>query len=268
MKPITSQIQKVLHFILVFLTIPIIVGFAVFSIMPGAVQAAESDLKVGVITSFKMECGKGTLKAARMAADEINAMGGILGRKIQIISGDTESSPEKGIMALKRLVEKDKVDILIGGASSGVVLAEMDYLKNYNKIFMSVGVSSPSIAKKVAEKYDLHDDWLNDGVKGFLVEHAQKVLFNWSNLKIYFADPEYLLAMKAFASRVDATDKEDILFLIGELKIRSADEIFQIIEKYYPQNRIKPATKFFIEEILTQNDNNKKNQADDREGSE
>ncbi|MCP4669215.1 MAG: ABC transporter substrate-binding protein, partial [Deltaproteobacteria bacterium] len=65
-----------------------------------------------------------------------------------------ESNTEKGIMALKRLVEKDKVDILVGGAMSGIVLAQMDYLKSYNKVFLAVGVSSPLIAKKVAENYD------------------------------------------------------------------------------------------------------------------
>jgi len=154
MKKIVSTKQKYLSLFPVLLTFFIIIGLTVSCIMPAEIQAAEKELRVGVITSFKMECGKGTLKAAQMAAEEINARGGILGRKIQIISGDTESSPEKGIMALKRLVEKDKVDILMGGASSGVVLAEMDYLKNYNIIFINVGASSPSIAKKVAENYD------------------------------------------------------------------------------------------------------------------
>ena len=43
---------------------------------------------------------------------------------------------------LQRLVEKNKVHVLMGGASSGVVLACMDYLKRYNKVFMSTGVSS------------------------------------------------------------------------------------------------------------------------------
>lgn len=105
-------------------------------------------------------------------------------------------------------------------------------------------------AKKVAEIYDLNEDWLNDGVKGFIVEHSKRVLFDWPNLKVYFSDPEYLLAMKAFASRVDATDKDDIKFLIKELKIESAKELLNIIEKYYPRGRIKPATQFFVEELF------------------
>jgi branched-chain amino acid transport system substrate-binding protein len=143
-----------------FYKFPVLVAFSLgiallFSVtVKSELQAAEDVYKIGVVTSFKMECGTATLKAAEMAAEEINAQGGILGRKIKIFSGNSESDPEKGIMALKRLVEKDKVHILLGGASSGVVLAQMDYLKNYNIIYLAVGPSSPLIAKKVAQNYD------------------------------------------------------------------------------------------------------------------
>jgi len=130
------------------------IGLLLSGMLQSEVQASEKEFRVGVVTSFKMECGKATLKAAEMAAEEINAQGGILGRKIVIFSADTESNPEKGIMAFKRLVEKDKVDVLLGGAVSGITLAQMDHLKNYDIIYLATGVSSPLISKKVAENYD------------------------------------------------------------------------------------------------------------------
>lgn len=105
-------------------------------------------------------------------------------------------------------------------------------------------------ADVIAESNGLKKDWLNDGVKGFIVKHGQKILFNWSNLKVYYPEPEYLLAMKAMASRVDTTDKKDIQFLIKELELKSADEVFRIIEKYYRKNQIKPATQYFIMELF------------------
>ena len=105
-------------------------------------------------------------------------------------------------------------------------------------------------AAVIAEVNGLRKDWLNDGVKGFVVKHDQKILFNWPNLKVYYPEPEYLLAMKAMASRVDTTDKKDIQFLIKELKIKSADEVFQIIEKYYRKNQIKPVVQYFIMELF------------------
>lgn len=56
--------------------------------------------------------------------------------------------------------------------------------------------------------------------------------------------------MKALAARVEATDKDDVIFLIKTLNIKSAEEVLSIVEKYYSAKLIKPATRFFIEEIL------------------
>ena len=105
-------------------------------------------------------------------------------------------------------------------------------------------------AEQVAEEFNLRKDWPNDAVKGFVVEHPRKVMFNWPNLKVYRPEPDYLLAMKALASRVEGTDKKDILFLIRELDLKSANDVFNIVEKYYPRQRIRPATQFFIEELF------------------
>ena len=104
MKRIASRNQKGLFLFPMLLGLSVMLGLTAFISGPSEVQAAEKEFKIGVVTSFKMECGKATLKAVQLAAEEINAQGGILGRKIEILSADTESSPEKGIMALKRLV--------------------------------------------------------------------------------------------------------------------------------------------------------------------
>lgn len=105
-------------------------------------------------------------------------------------------------------------------------------------------------ASRVAEANHLREDWLNDAVKGFIVSHSQRILFNFSNLKVYVPEPDYLLAMKALASRVDATDKQDVLFLIKQMNIHSPEEVFSILGKYYPNQQIRPATQFFIEELF------------------
>ncbi len=83
-----------------------------------------------------------------------------------------------------------------------------------------------------------------------MVRHKQIILLNWPNLKVFHAEAEYLLAMKAMSARQDTTDKKDILFLIGRLGIKSPEDVFKIIEKYYHRRQIKAATQFFIEEIF------------------
>lgn len=61
-------------------------------------------------------------------------------------------------------------------------------------------------------------------------------------------EPDYLLAMKTLAARVEGTDKQDIpIKLMG---LTSAEEVFSILETYYPHQQIKPATQYFVEELF------------------
>ncbi|MFQ5630119.1 MAG: hypothetical protein ACE5I1_15230 [bacterium] len=104
--------------------------------------------------------------------------------------------------------------------------------------------------KRVAATHGLKEDWLNDAVKGFIVQHDQKIFLNHSHLKVYAPEPDYLLAMKTLAARVEGTDRKDIEFLIKLLGIQTPDEVFAILEKYYPRKQIKPATQFFVKELF------------------
>jgi hypothetical protein len=106
------------------------------------------------------------------------------------------------------------------------------------------------VARRIAIQEGLDENWLNDGVKGFLTDHAQRVYLDLPSLKVYVPEPDYLLAMKTLAARVDATDRQDVITLIKELHINSAEEVFAVLEKYYPNEQIRPATRFFLEEIF------------------
>jgi hypothetical protein len=105
-------------------------------------------------------------------------------------------------------------------------------------------------AKEIAHQFGLREDWLNDGVKSFLKNHNQNIFLDLPFLKIFIPEYDYLLAMKTLAARVDTTDKDDVLLLIKKLNVKSKEEVFSILEKYYPQEQIRPATQFFIEELF------------------
>ena len=60
--------------------------------------------------------------------DKVNAAGGINGRQIEFIQADTEGDPTKGLLAAKRLVEQEKVSVIIGPVSTGVGMAIKPYL--------------------------------------------------------------------------------------------------------------------------------------------
>lgn len=110
-------------------------------------------VRFGVLAPVQMVVGQGIINAAKLAAEEINAAGGIHGKKIEIIVGDTESKPEKGITAMKKLVMEDKVDVLVGEYNSGVALAIQPFLGNYKIVLISTGTASTDLTNNVKKDY-------------------------------------------------------------------------------------------------------------------
>jgi len=92
--------------------------------------AQQGPIKIGIPTSIQLQVGRDTQNAAKMAVEEINAQGGLLGRKLEIVVADETENPEQGIAAIKKLTADDKVDVLIGGYTSGVTLAQLPHISN------------------------------------------------------------------------------------------------------------------------------------------
>ena len=151
---------------------------------------------------------------------------------------------------------------LYGGAVMLLVFDARDVTKDIDAIFVPKKEFTETITH-ITEKYKLQDDWLNDGIKGFVDNNKGLIKYQtMSNLIIYVAKAEYILAMKCHASRVepDSKDKEDIKFLIKYLKLKNVDEVLNLVEKYIPKSRIETKTQYFVEEIIDEIDREKKKQ--------
>ncbi len=108
-------------------------------------------------------------------------------------------------------------------------------------------------AKKVAAIEGLNPDWLNDGVKGYLSQDGSHSKYReLSNLTVFVADPEYLLAMKCLAMRIgeEFQDLDDVQYLLRHLGLREYQDVVEIILKYYPMNRFPQKTLYALEEML------------------
>jgi Nucleotidyltransferase of unknown function (DUF6036) len=140
---------------------------------------------------------------------------------------------------------------LYGGAVMCLVYDARPATKDVDAVFKPATEMRQAI-ERVAERNGLTSDWLNDAVKGFLVPHPQRIFLDLPQLKVYVPEPDYLLAMKAIAARAESYDPEDVKLLIGLLGLERPGEVFAVIEKYYPRQRIKPATQYFIEEMFEQ----------------
>ncbi|NDD90502.1 ethanolamine utilization protein EutJ, partial [bacterium] len=79
--------------------------------------------EVGSMTGPQATFGTSTNQGIRLAVQEINASGGVKGKKIELISLDDQSKPEEAATAVTKLITQDKVIAILGEVASSVSLA-------------------------------------------------------------------------------------------------------------------------------------------------
>ncbi|WP_063688882.1 ABC transporter substrate-binding protein [Bradyrhizobium stylosanthis] len=119
----------------------------------GAALAADP-LRIGVIAEAQAIAGASIPQAAQLAADEINAKGGVDGRKIEIISYDNHSSSADSVRAFQRAVNEDKVNAVVASYISEVVLALEPWASRLKTPFVTPGAASNEISKSVHADYE------------------------------------------------------------------------------------------------------------------
>ena len=172
-----------------------IVVLAIFAItfMATGSMAANRDfekaktIRIGSLGPVQLAPGIGIHNSTKMAVDEINAAGGIDGKKLELFIGDTEGKPEKGITALKKLVLEDKVDVLVGCYSSGVALALQPYLAKYKTVFIATGTASKTLTDNVEKDYKKLRYFFRDMINSDRQQQwATKFLTEFVNKKLGF----------------------------------------------------------------------------------
>src|SRR6195952_985969 len=140
----------------VFWSIRALLGATALGLMATASgQALAADpIKIGVIAEAQAIAGASIPQAAQMAADEINAKGGVDGRKIEIITYDNHSSSADSFRAFQRAVNEDKVSIVIASYISEVVLALEPWASRLKTPFITPGAASNEISKSVHNDYE------------------------------------------------------------------------------------------------------------------
>jgi branched-chain amino acid transport system substrate-binding protein len=135
-------------------------------------------IKIGVIAEAQAVAGSSIPSAAQIAADEINARGGIDGRKIEIVSYDNHSSSAESVRAFQRAVNEDHVNAVIASYISEVVLALEPWAARLKTVMITPGAASDVITANIAKdyehnKYTFHG-YLTSGALSRLVCDAAK----------------------------------------------------------------------------------------------
>jgi branched-chain amino acid transport system substrate-binding protein len=129
------------------LVLAVLVLFAGSAFAQGTTKL-EGTIKLGGIWTLADITGKQGSAAAQLAVDEINAAGGVLGKKLELIVVDDEGKADKAAAAVEKLATVDKVDVFVGGMASGAALGKIPAFKKYGKVVMSTGAAGSATVEK------------------------------------------------------------------------------------------------------------------------
>ena len=132
---------------------------------------AQESVKIGVVgprTGPAAATGKAFEEGIALALDHINARGGVLGKKLDIIFEDTGGVPEKAASAFERLATKEKVPIVVGESHSSSALAEIELANRYKLPFIICEAWHDDITAK-GYKWVFRAGPANSGVVDFYI---------------------------------------------------------------------------------------------------
>lgn len=121
----------------------------------GTTQAADP-IKVGIVDSYSGPPSTYTNDVKdgfKLAMDQINAKGGVLGRQMTFVTRDDKFKVDLGLSAAKELVMREKVDLLVGTINSAVALAISDLAKKEKIPFLATYSKSSNITGAKGHKY-------------------------------------------------------------------------------------------------------------------
>lgn len=141
---------------------------------------------------------------------------------------------------------------LVGGAVMCLALGAREATRDVDALFQPTREVREAAAR-VAVRAGVPENWLNDAVKGFLSPRGDfGPYLELPHLRVYVAEPHYLLAMKCVALRLgeEFRDLEDVRYLLRHLNVESASEALEVVLRYFDEERIPPKTRYALEEIL------------------
>lgn len=141
---------------------------------------------------------------------------------------------------------------VVGGAVMCLALDARESTRDVDALFRP-STRVREAAARVAAEAGLPASWLNDAAKGFLSPRGSFDPFlDLGNLKVFVAQPRYMLAMKCAAMRLgeEFHDLDDIRYLLRHLNITSTEEALEVVTTYFDESQLFPKTRLMLEELL------------------
>jgi branched-chain amino acid transport system substrate-binding protein len=156
------------------------IGWWIAGYGPVARADGKEPIRIAVIAEAQSVAGSSIPGAAQLAADEINARGGVDGRKIEITTYDNHSSAADSVRAFQRAVSEDHANAVIASYVSEVVLTLEPWASRLKTVMITPGAASDVITQNIAKDYDANKytfhGYLSSSAMGSLICDAAKGL--------------------------------------------------------------------------------------------
>lgn len=120
------------------------------ALLPAAARAQTGPIRIGgtlALTGPLAATGLTHKLVGEIYVEQLNARGGLLGRKVEWVLKDDQSKPELARTLYEQLITADKVDLLMGPYATGAILSAMGVAQRYNKVLVHHTFGIPSLAK-------------------------------------------------------------------------------------------------------------------------
>lgn len=127
-----------------------------FTLLVPTTSLSQSPIRLGFAYVFSgrlAHYGHGAQQGAQMAIDEINAAGGVNGRRLEAYFEDTKLQPEEGVKAVTKLVKEHHVDVVLGIVSSAVASAVAPVMNELKTPFIITLAMTPDVTGKICNPY-------------------------------------------------------------------------------------------------------------------
>ncbi len=213
-------------------------------IMLSGAQAADA-IKIGImlpLTGRQAPFGRVQQKAVLMAADEINAAGGIHDKKIAPVFADTQGNPDAGRAAIRKLINRDRVFVICGGFSNAATWAAISIAQKNKIPFLINSAAADKITEQgweyifrlnqpVSERLDGLVSFISavaNNSRSVAIVHANSLQAS-ANARTFFRKTGELGLNPVFRERFEA-DADDFRPLLTRAKEKNPDLIYAVTD--------------------------------------
>lgn len=191
---------------------------------PAAAPAGDT-VKIGFLGALTGDVamfGKPTLEGMKMAAEELNAAGGVLGKKIEIVEADNRGDKQEGASVTQKFVSRDKVVAIVGDPTTGITKVAAPVAQKAGVVLLSAGATGPGVVE--IGDYIFRDTLLDSIAIPACIEYFAKDL-GFKKVAIITSDNnDYSVGLSQTFR--DAAAKVPSIKIVADEKVKDGDKDF------------------------------------------